>query len=300
MLVVTNELAGRTEAEVVREVVAELGDETSVEVVTCREERDLDEVLDRQAGRTLVVVGGDGSLNALLKHLWRRGEAASCTVGLVPLGTGNDFARGVGIPIDPRKAARLVRTARAEPVDLLVDDADNVAVNAVHVGAGADAALIAQPWKRFLHQAAFPLGALIAGTTVAGRRLRVEVDGAVLTNGRRRVLMAGLSNAPTIAGGTARLGPGASPQDGRVEVTISLATSWHARIGYARALLCGNHPERSDVLHVSGTTVTINGDPFHINADGEVTGPHRHTTWRLIPHAWRCLLPHPAGWDRPV
>jgi diacylglycerol kinase (ATP) len=169
----------------------------------------------------------------------RRGRRLYRRPGAV--GHGNDFARGVGIPIDSRKAARLVRTARAEPVDLLVDDADNVAVNAVHLGAGADAALIAQSWKRLLRRAAFPLGALIAGTTAAGWRLRVEVDGAIIASGRRRMLMVGLSNAPTIAGGTARLGPGASPQDGRVEVTVSLATRWLARLGYARALLRGHH-----------------------------------------------------------
>jgi hypothetical protein len=59
MLVVTNGLAGRTEEEAVREVVAELGGEPNVEVVTCHRESDLDGLLDRRAGRTLVVVGGD-------------------------------------------------------------------------------------------------------------------------------------------------------------------------------------------------------------------------------------------------
>jgi diacylglycerol kinase (ATP) len=149
VLVVTNELAGRTEAEAVREVVAELDVDAGVEVATCSRERHLEAVLDRRAGRTVVIVGGDGSLNTLVKQLWRRGEAPDCSLGVVPMGTGNDFARGVGVPIDPRKAARLVRRARAEPMDLLVDDADNVVVNAVHLGAGAVAAVIAQPWKRF-------------------------------------------------------------------------------------------------------------------------------------------------------
>jgi diacylglycerol kinase (ATP) len=126
----------------------------------------------------------------------------------------------------------------------------------------------------------------------------VEVDGAMVTSGWRRVLMVGLSNAPTIAGGTARLGPDANPSDGRVEVTVSLATGWLARLGYARALLRGRHPERSDVLHIFGTTVTISGTPFHLNADGEVTGPHRQRSWRVIRSAWRCLLPDPSDRDR--
>src|SRR3954468_2968689 len=99
MLVVTNELAGRTEAEAVQKVVEELGGEPAVELVTCHHETDLDAMLDRRDGRT-VVVGGDGSLHPLLKRLWQRKEAADCPVGLIPLGTGNDFDRGVGIPLD--------------------------------------------------------------------------------------------------------------------------------------------------------------------------------------------------------
>jgi diacylglycerol kinase (ATP) len=291
MLVVTNGLAGRTEEEAVREVVAELGGEPNVEVVTCHRESDLDGLLDRRAGRTLVVVGGDGSLHTVLKHLWRRGEVADCPVGLIPLGTGNDFARGVGIPLDHRAAAGLIRTGQPSAVDLIVDDTDGVTVNAVHVGAGAEAAMRARPLKRRLRQAAFPIGAVAAGFTVQGYRLRVEVDGKVVTSGRRKVLMAGLSNAPTIAGGTARLGPGANPTDGRVEVTVSLATGWFARVGYALALVRGRHPERSDVIHLSGTTMTISGSPFHLNADGELSGPVRRREWRVVPGAWRCVLP---------
>jgi hypothetical protein len=61
MLVVTNELAGRTELEAIGEVVSELGGEPDVEVATCHQESDLDTMLDRRAGRTVVVVGGPGA-----------------------------------------------------------------------------------------------------------------------------------------------------------------------------------------------------------------------------------------------
>jgi diacylglycerol kinase (ATP) len=291
MLVVTNEQAGRTEGDLVAEVVEELGGTTAVEVAVCRDESDLEKMLDRRDGRVVVVVGGDGSLHTLLKHLWRRGEAATCPIGLIPLGTGNDFARGVGIPIDHRSAARLVRTGTVQPVDLIVDDVDGVVVNAVHVGAGAEALMRARPLKRRLRRAAFPVGAVAAGARSQGWRLRVEVDGGLAASGRRKVLMAGVSNAPTIAGGTARLGPAADPRDGLAEVTVSLATGPLARMGYALDLVRGRHPERADVMHVRGRTVTISGSPFPINADGELTGPVRRRTRRVEPGAWRCMLP---------
>jgi diacylglycerol kinase (ATP) len=159
------------------------------------------------------------------------------------------------------------------------------------VGAGAEAALLARPLKRWLRIAAFPIGAVLAGVVVRGWRMQVRIDEKMVSNGRRRVLMAGLSNARTIAGGTAQLGPSASPVDGLADVTVSFAVGPLARIGYALALRRGRHPARDDVVHLTGREVEISGPPFHLNADGELTGPVRHRRWRVVPQAWRCILP---------
>jgi diacylglycerol kinase (ATP) len=276
-------------------IVGELSRDGEAEVVECDDPSMIDELLDRRAGRRLVLLGGDGSLNTMLKYLWRRGEAADCPIGVVPLGTGNDFARGTGIPLDPVAAARLAATGRPAPVDLIADDAGGVVVNAMHVGVGAEAAASARPLKPYLRTAAFPLGAVVAGVRARGWRLRIEVDGRPVTSGRRRVLMAGLANAPTIAGGTAVLAPGASVTDGRFDVVVSLAVGPLARIGYAVRLIRGTHPGRDDVVHRPGRTLTIAGEPYYVNADGDISGPVRRRTWVIRPGAWRCVLPGPAG-----
>ena len=290
MLVIANEEAGRTR-ESVSAAMAEIQRWGEAELVTCREPSDLDAVLDRRDGRPLVVAGGDGSLHALLGRLWHRGEADQCPVGLVPLGTGNDFARGIGIPLDPVDAARQLRDARPHPIDLVADDAGGVVVNAMHVGVGAEAATVARPLKPMLRIAAFPIGAILAGLRAKGWRLRVEVDGVPVASGRRRVLMAGLANAPTIAGGTAVFGPDASVTDGLIDVVVSLAVGPLARVAYAARLRRGTHPQRGDVLYRRGRTLTIRGEPFEINADGELEGPVRIRTWTVQPGAWRLLLP---------
>jgi diacylglycerol kinase (ATP) len=291
VLVLTNDLAGRSEQDAVALAVAVLETAAEVEVVTCADPSDLDPLLDWRGDRTLVVVGGDGSLHTTVRALWRRGEADTCPVGLIPLGTGNDFARGVGIPLDAEDAANVIVTGELTPLDLATDDRGDVVVNAVHVGAGADAAVRARPFKPYLRIAAFPVGALLAGLRSPGLRLRVEVDGRPVVTGRRKVLMAGFANAPSIAGGTAQLAPGASARDGRLDVVVSLAVGPLARAGYALALLRGTHARREDVLRRTARTVTITGGPFHSNADGEITGPHTRREWTIHPSAWRCYLP---------
>jgi diacylglycerol kinase (ATP) len=291
VLVVTNELAGRIERDGVATVLDVLRTVGPVEHVECHTEADLDPALDRRDGRTVVVVGGDGSLHAMLGALWRRGEAGDCLVGLIPLGTGNDFARGVGIPLQPVEAAKLIVAGTPTSVDLVTDDGGGLVVNAMHVGAGAEAAIRARPLKPLLKIVSFPIGALLAGVRAPGWRLRVEVDGRAVVSGRRRVLMAGLANAPSIAGGTALLAPGASVTDGVMDIIVSSAVGPLARAGYAVKLMRGTHSSRDDVRRLTGRTLAISGEPFHINADGEIAGPFRRRVWTLQPAAWRCILP---------
>jgi diacylglycerol kinase (ATP) len=298
MLVLTNDTAGRTEAEAVETVLGVLRASRTPEVVVCDAATDLDAVLDRRGDGPVVVVGGDGSLHTTVTHLWRRGEAGSTAVGLVPLGTGNDFARGCGIPLDPRAAAELILAGGARPTDLLTDDAGGVVVNAVHVGVGAEAARLARPLKRYLKIGAFPIGSLLAGFRTPGQRLRVVVDGVRVATWRAKVLMAGASNAPTIAGGTATLGPDASPEDGLLDVTVSFAVGPLARIGYALRLLRGRHPERDDVVYRQGRTLSITGEPFFVNADGELTGPITARSWTVQPGGWRFIRPSAAERSR--
>lgn len=84
MLVITNEQAGRAHLECVGSAVGDLMLGADVEVATCRQETDLDDILDRRDGRPLVLAGGDGTLHGVLRALWRRGETATCPIGLRP------------------------------------------------------------------------------------------------------------------------------------------------------------------------------------------------------------------------
>jgi YegS/Rv2252/BmrU family lipid kinase len=239
----------------------------------------------------VVAAGGDGSIHRLVAALYAREELDRRTVGLLPLGTGNDLARNLRIPLDPGQAARLIREGSTRNLDLLIDDEGGVVLNAVHVGVGATAATYAARFKPYLRSTAFPLGAVLAGARATGWRLNIEADGHLVTEDR--LLMVGLSNARGIAGGTAQLAPDASPSDGRIRLVVCAAIGPIARVRYALGLRHGMHRHRDDVVYTAATNVTVSGEEFLVNGDGEVSGPFTRRTWRLLPNAWRIIAPQP-------
>lgn len=289
LLVVTNAAAGSTDDDRVAAAISVLEAAADVRVEQCAEPGDLDRVLDGRQGRTVVLVGGDGSVHTAVAALRRRGELSpDQPLGLVPLGTGNDLARTLGIPLEPADAALAVLDGSPHPLDLLVDDQDGVVVNVVHLGVGAEAAERATGLKDRLGKAAYPVGSVLAAAGPTGWDLRVEVDGSVVeVDGQ--ALMVAVANGRTIGGG-AEVAPDAAPDDGLLDVVVATSTGPLARLGFGVALREGEHVDRDDVTTRRGRTVTVSGAPFPLNADGELDGPVASRTWRVEPAAWALLV----------
>ena len=290
LLLITNAEAGTTDAENIEKALGVLRGAADVEVCATSNPGELDGVLHRRGSRRVVIAGGDGSLHAVVAALHRRRELADTVLGLIPLGTGNDFARGAGIPLDPEEAARIVVKGDVRPVDLIVDCVGNVVVNNVHLGVGAQASRKAKKWKGRLGRAGYALGAMLAAVNPPFVRLRVEVDGEEVADFAHPILMVAIGNGPNVGGG-AEITPDASPHDGKMDVMVSFAIGPVARFGYALRFRRGEHPGREDVAYLRASTVTVSGQNFYCSADGEVYGPERHRTWRVQRAALQMSLP---------
>lgn len=300
LLVITNADAGTSDEERLAEALAVLRERASVEVAKTSNPGELDGVLHRAGGRTVVVAGGDGSLHAVVTALHKRHELADTTLGLLPMGTGNDFARGNDIPLEIEEAARLVLDGEPRKVDLLVDETGNIVVNNVHVGVGAQASRKGATWKSRLGsigvgkvnlgKLGYPIGAAMSAFHPPNWRLRVELDGVVVNDVNRPVLMVAIGNGGNVGGGT-ELNPEADTEDGKLDVMISRAVKPMAKLGYVARLRKGEHEERDDVVSLRGTSVKVSGDEFWLSADGEISGPERSRSWRLERAAYTMILP---------
>ncbi len=294
LLLISNADAGTNEDEALRPAVEVLRRAYDVEQVETSDPDDLGKALGEAASRRIVVAGGDGSLHVVVNALFDLDLLEHARLGLIPLGTGNDFARGVNIPLDPAEAARVIVEDHDEPVDLIVDNRGQVVVNNLHLGVGAQASRAAEKWKpRF---ARFKLGKLgyVAGVLQAAAKpefieVSVTVDGQQHLP-RGHIGQVAIGNGSQVGGGT-ELVPGADPSSGQLVIIISRARGYLARLLYITRLRTGKHHLMREVTRLHGRQVRVDGDEFYLSADGEVDGPHDAMEWHLEPGAVRMFLP---------
>jgi YegS/Rv2252/BmrU family lipid kinase len=291
---------GEEDAERVRAALHARGVELDAVELVSEPER-LTEVLRsvvaRRPGR-LLVGGGDGTVSAAAGLV----AGTEIALGVLPLGTGNDFARNLRLPREIEGACDVV--ARGETREVAVGLVNGrVFLNALTLGVSAAIAKRLTPeLKRRAGPLAYPVAA--AGEALAPQPFRLTLDAAT---GRRvgDVLQVVVGNGRFHGGGTL-VAPRATIEDEQLDVyTVEaegpsdaggdrVRNAWLlARVGLL--LSRGRHLEHPRVFHLRATEVTLDADPPQdVNADGELVGT-TPVTCRVAPGLLRVLLPSSAA-----
>ena len=295
VLIITNANAGSSDRDSIDVALAVLRSECEVEVAASHGVDQLDQILKEVGNRTIVVAGGDGSLHSVIAALYSKGDLTGRRVALLPMGTGNDFARALDLPMDPESAARVIVSGAPRPIDLIVADDGEVVVNGVHAGASVQASKTAAQWKsRLTHVGlgilGYPIGAVLTAVHPPRVQLTVQVDGEVIARPNQRLLMVAIGNGSSVGGG-AELTPDADPGDGYADVMVSLAAGPLARFGYAWGVRNSSHASRTDVITRRAKIIAIRGEKFSVSTDGEIGGPRDTRTWRVLPSVYQVVAP---------
>ena len=245
---------------------------------------DLAEALPQDAA--IVAIGGDGTVHEV---------AAACldtdrTVGIVPSGSGDDFAHALGIP---RKGLDLAVDAllagRVRTVDTGVCNGVPF-VNAAGVGFDAEVG-------RRVTEAPWPLsglGAYLWSVGVCLRDLRsaevrLEVDGELRYEGPS--LLVSTQNGPR-TGGSFRFAPSARIDDGRLEVVLAKRLGRAAVPVLLPKLMAGRHLSDPRVASYSGTEIAMTwSEPRTWHTEGEIHPPCDRFELAVRPRSLRVFAP---------
>lgn len=257
--------SGRRLLKDTRRALEELG--AATEVASVRRPAELRQAvltaLER-GERRIVAVGGDGTVGLVAGALVGR----DAELAIVPAGTGNDFARTLGIPSDTAEAVWIAAHGSVREVDVgLVNGYPFV--NAASVGLSAEVAHhVTSAQKARLGAFAYPLTAARLFFTHRPFHLRLSGD-AVFEGWSHQLVVA---NGRFQGGGTPTL-PEADPESGALAAYVVEGKSRVTLFLVGLLVRFGRHTELAPTLTFEGRRFRLETErPRRINADGEEVG----------------------------
>ena len=212
-----NARAAQEMAETFIEALEQAGIDVTVHWMSSCEQA-LDDIANLPETDAILVGGGDGTVSGLLPALLERRE----TIGILPLGTANDFARGAGIPTTPQAAAKVISEGHRLSVDTgLV--ADRPFLNVASLGISVEiASLHEDRAKKLLGRFAYPIRWAEAWHKHRPLKLKISTDGKS-RRARCSLLAVGCGRHYGLWRGTLKDGDGAHTGTAR-KVTIETAS----------------------------------------------------------------------------
>jgi diacylglycerol kinase (ATP) len=236
----------------------------------------------------LFVAGGDGTLNEAMNGLAAAGLLDRIPVGVIPLGTGNDFATALGVPAEVEGALGVLLRGRERRIDL-GEVNGRVFVNTSGGGFIAEASVAVTPQLKTI---AGRLAYLIGG---AQALMEFEPVGATVTLGpgtpplSQGLYAFAVCNSRLIGGGRL-IAPDAIIDDGLLDVCLIEAMSALEFVALARKVAEGEHVTDPRVLYRQSASVAIELErEVRVNTDGEVF-EGRRCDYRVLPGAARFFI----------
>jgi diacylglycerol kinase (ATP) len=247
------------------------------------------ETLARKAIRAgcdyVIAAGGDGTLNEVINGIVSPRRPRDVCVGIVPLGTANDFARAIGLTRDMDASIDTLRAKKTTSVDLVRMTGRRTRYFANASSGGFSGVVgeklspeIKSSWGplAYLRSAAAALPKLHAYRTMIilddAERLMIDLYNIIVANGR--FVAAGLPIAPE-----------ASVNDGLLDVVLVPKRSAAEMALLIAEMLLGKHLAGGAVIFRRAKKISVRSRPgMWFNADGELVG-NEPTVFQVLPRA---------------
>lgn len=229
----------------------------------------------------LVVIGGDGTLHQVVNQFFALD--LQLPVSYIPAGSGNDFARGIGLSRDPEKAFEQITSAiQPQPINVFhydekISEEQGIILN--NVGIGLDALIVATTnasnSKKVLNKyrlgsASYALYLVKAIFTQKTFPILVELNGQTLNF--ERTFLCTTTNIPYFGGGIA-IAPMADPKKEAIDLVVVEKPNMLAILRFLLQLVRKKHTQNKHYRHFTSSKIRIvSVVPQHGQADGENMG----------------------------
>ncbi|RUL49323.1 MULTISPECIES: diacylglycerol kinase [Lysinibacillus] len=219
----------------------------------------------------IIAAGGDGTLNEVVAGISPFENRPK--LGLVPMGTTNDFARAVHIPRKIDEAIDIIIQGDTIPVDVGLINDDRYFINIAAGGRITELTYeVPSKMKTVLGQLAYYLKGIEMIPSIKATNMRIEYDDEVF-EGEAMMFLCGLTNS---VGGFEKIAPDASINDGLFTMMILKKCNIADFIRIASLALRGEHLNDPNVIYRKSSVVKVSpaeeNAEIHINLDGEYGG----------------------------
>jgi YegS/Rv2252/BmrU family lipid kinase len=255
----------------------------------------------RQGRPAVVAAGGDGTINEVVNGFFEDGKQipTDTRFGVLPLGTGGDFRRTFGIPLDPEAAARILAGGRERVIDAgratvaLPGGGSAVRhfVNIADAGIGGDVVdRVNHSSKALGGDATFMLASLISLLRWKNRPMKARIDGELFELPAAQQVV--IANCRFFGSGM-MMAPDADPTDGLFDVVLVGDVGMIENLRGLSKIKAGKHlQERNPKLTVvRGRRVEVESPAeVRVEMDGEQPGL-LPASFEIMPGALRLLVP---------
>ena len=236
----------------------------------------------RDSAPVVVAAGGDGTIHEVVNGLM----GGRAILGLIPVGSGNDFIKMLNLPQDVAAAVSVVKRGRHKPVDI-GEVNGRYFPNGVGMGFDAEAVRVGQKVKWLRGFLIYFYSVLRTMLFYRNREVTIRIGDRET---RQKIFMISVGNGASVGGGF-RITPDARLDDGLFDICIMDALSRVEILRHLPKAIQGRHKHLPQVDYFRAaemTVLAVNGIPVH--ADGELLGEAlQEIRIRLIPGALRVI-----------
>lgn len=236
----------------------------------------------------IVAAGGDGTLNEVVNGM--APHCAGVRLGLLPLGTGNDFARCLKLPATIEENIKILRAGRTRPIDLVRVKSDRTRYF-VNVSAAGFSGTVSEKMTRAIKKTWGPF-AYVRSAAAALPGLRAYRT-SIVFDGKERATFnlynVVIANGRYVANGLP-IAPKANPGDGLLDVVLIQERPAAETAVMVARLLMGRHLRSDAVIFRRVSKIHIRSRPgMWFNVDGELVG-NQPAQFEVVPRALQFVV----------